>query len=34
MNDRNVDHASQPEIAKLLTSHAEFRLPGSYPRKY
>ena len=29
-----VGHASQPEIAKLLASHAEFRLLGSYPLKY
>lgn len=29
-----VGHASQPEIAKLLVDHAEFRLLGSYPRRY
>jgi chorismate mutase / prephenate dehydratase len=29
-----VGHASQPEINKLLTDHAEFRLLGSYPRRY
>ncbi|MDH6164910.1 chorismate mutase/prephenate dehydratase [Variovorax boronicumulans] len=29
-----VGHASQPEIAKLLADHAEFRLLGSYPRRY
>jgi prephenate dehydratase len=29
-----VGHASQPEIARLLATHAEFRLLGSYPRKY
>ena len=29
-----VGHASQPEIATLLADHAEFRLLGSYPRKY
>jgi prephenate dehydratase len=27
-------HASQPEIARLLSRHAEFRLLGSYPRRY
>jgi chorismate mutase/prephenate dehydratase len=29
-----VGHASQPEIARLLADRAEFRLLGSYPRKY
>lgn len=27
-------HASQPQIAQLLAKHAEFRLLGSYPRRY
>ncbi|WP_256220286.1 MULTISPECIES: prephenate dehydratase domain-containing protein [unclassified Variovorax] len=29
-----VGHASQPEIARLLADRAEFRLLGSYPRRY
>lgn len=29
-----VGHASQPEIARLLADHAQFRLLGSYPRRY
>lgn len=29
-----VGHASQPEIARLLVAHGEFRLLGSYPRRY
>lgn len=29
-----VGHALQPEIARLLEDHAEFRLLGSYPRRY
>ncbi|MET3382033.1 prephenate dehydratase [Variovorax paradoxus] len=29
-----VGHASQPEIARLLAEHGEFRLLGSYPRRY
>ncbi|SDZ70599.1 prephenate dehydratase [Variovorax sp. YR266] len=27
-------HASQPQIARLLARHVEFRLLGSYPRRY
>lgn len=29
-----VGHASHPKIAKLLANHAQFRLLGSYPRRY
>ncbi|MDP9912530.1 prephenate dehydratase [Variovorax boronicumulans] len=29
-----VGHASQPKIARLLADHAQFRLLGSYPRRY
>jgi len=29
-----VGHASQPKIVRLLAGHSEFRLLGSYPRRY